>query len=73
MNVNPPVTAGNYRAMWWTVDCRSVIIYVILIVVSTERYTNRDLQDFSSQNIDYKFKLHTFKVLNLGIVSHKTF
>ena len=32
-----------------------------------------DLQDFNSLNIDYKRKLHSFKMTNLNIVSHKTF
>ena len=32
-----------------------------------------DLRDFNFLNVDYKWKLHSFKITDFDIVSHKTF
>ena len=37
------------------------------------KYIIMDLQDFNLLNIDYKWKIQSFKITNLYIVSYKMF
>ena len=38
-----------------------------------EKHIITDLQDFNYLNIDYKWKVHSFMITKLDVVSRKTF